>query len=287
MGITITALADRHACTLGACVTGVDLRTLTKAEWPVIAQAFAEHALLVFPAQHLDDDAQLAFARRFGDIEVLVEGKTTIAISNRGEQGQPLRDDSVFMQLLRGNEGWHTDSSYMPLAAKASVLSARVVPEAGGETEWADMRAAYDALDVDMQARLERLSAFHSLFYSQSRIGAVAKVGDYYGFNAGDAPRRPLVKVHPETGRRALFIGRHACNIPGMETAESEAFLDALMDFACRAPRVYRHRWQAGDIVVWDNRCLLHRARPYDYREPRVMMHTRIRGNPDTEWALA
>jgi len=287
MGITITALADQHACTLGASVTGVDLRTLTKAEWPVIAQAFAEHALLVFPAQHLDDDAQLAFARRFGDIEVLVEGKTTIAISNRGEQGQPLRDDSVFMQLLRGNEGWHTDSSYMPLAAKASVLSARVVPEAGGETEWADMRAAYDALDVDMQARLERLSAFHSLFYSQSRIGAVAKVGDYYGFNAGDAPRRPLVKVHPETGRRALFIGRHACNIPGMETAESEAFLDALMDFACRAPRVYRHRWQAGDIVVWDNRCLLHRARPYDYREPRVMMHTRIRGNPDTESALA
>jgi alpha-ketoglutarate-dependent taurine dioxygenase len=287
MGITITALADRHACTLGACVTGVDLRTLTKAEWPVIAQAFAEHALLVFPAQHLDDDAQLSFARRFGEIEVLVEGKTTIAISNRGEQGQPLRDDSVFMQLLRGNEGWHTDSSYMPLAAKASVLSARVVPEAGGETEWADMRAAYDALDVDMQARLERLSAFHSLFYSQSRIGAVAKVGDYYGFNAGDAPRRPLVKVHPETGRRALFIGRHACNIPGMESAESEAFLDALMDFACRAPRVYRHRWQAGDIVVWDNRCLLHRARPYDYHEPRVMMHTRIRGNPDTESALA
>jgi alpha-ketoglutarate-dependent taurine dioxygenase len=287
MGITITALADRHACTLGACVTGVDLRTLTKAEWPVIAQAFAEHALLVFPAQHLDDDAQLEFARRFGEIEVLVEGKTTIAISNRGEQGQPLRDDSVFMQLLRGNEGWHTDSSYMPLAAKASVLSARVVPEAGGETEWADMRAAYDALDVDMQARLERLSAFHSLFYSQSRIGAVAKVGDYYGFNAGDAPRRPLVKVHPETGRRALFIGRHACNIPGMESAESEAFLDALMDFACRAPRVYRHRWQAGDIVVWDNRCLLHRARPYDYHEPRVMMHTRIRGNPDTESALA
>lgn len=226
----------------------------------------------MFPAQHLDDQQQLAFAQRFGEVEVLVEGKTTIAISNRGEQGQALREDSVFMQLLRGNEGWHTDSSYMPLAAKASVLSARVVPSAGGETEWADMRAAYEALDVDMRARLERLSAFHSLFYSQSRIGAVAKVGDYYGFNAGEAPRRALVKIHPETGRRALFIGRHACNIPGMDAAESEALLDGLMDFACRAPRIYRHHWQTGDIVVWDNRCLLHRARPYDYREPRVMM---------------
>ncbi len=287
MGLTITALADTHACTLGATVSGVKLGALNPADWRAIEQAFHEHALLVFPAQHLDDQQQLAFAQRFGEVEVLVEGKTTIAISNRGEQGQALREDSVFMQLLRGNEGWHTDSSYMSLAAKASVLSARVVPSAGGETEWADMRAAYEALDVDMRARLERLSAFHSLFYSQSRIGAVAKVGDYYGFNAGEAPRRALVKIHPETGRRALFIGRHACNIPGMDAAESEALLDGLMDFACRAPRIYRHHWQAGDIVVWDNRCLLHRARPYDYREPRVMMHTRIRGNPDTESALA
>lgn len=286
MGLTITALAGTHGCTLGAEVTGVALTALDAAQWQAIEQAFNDHALLVFPAQHLDDAAQLAFARRFGDIEVLVEGKTTIAISNRGEQGQPLREDSVFMQLLRGNEGWHTDSSYMPLAAKASVLSARVVPSEGGETEWADMRAAYEALDVDMRARLERLSAYHSLFYSQSRIGAVAKVGDYYGFNEGEAPRRALVKIHPDTGRRALFIGRHACNIPGMDAAESEALLDGLMDFACRAPRVYRHRWQPGDIVVWDNRCLLHRARPYDYRQPRVMMHTRVRGNPDTESAL-
>jgi alpha-ketoglutarate-dependent taurine dioxygenase len=146
--------------------------------------------------------------------------------------------------------------------------------------------AAYDALDVDMRARIERLSAYHSLFYSQARIGAAAKAGDYYGFNEGEAPRRPLVKIHPVTGRRALFIGRHACNIPGMEAGASQALLDGLMDFACRPPRVYRHHWQVGDIVVWDNRCLLHRARPYDHAYPRVMMHTRIRGNPATESAL-
>jgi len=287
MSLRITPLAELHGCTLGAEVSGVRLGALDDGDWRAIEQAFHEHALLVFPAQHLDDPQQLAFARRFGEIEVLVEGKTTIAISNRGERGQPLRDDSVFMQLLRGNEGWHTDSSYMPLAAKASVLSAHVVAPGGGETEWADMRAAYEALDVDMHARLERLSAYHSLFYSQSRIGAQARVGDYYGFNAGEAPRRPLVKIHPVTGRRALFIGRHACNIPGLDPAESEALLDGLMDFACRAPRVYRHDWQVGDIVVWDNRCLLHRARPYDHAHPRVMMHTRVRGNPDTESALS
>ena len=286
MALSITPLADSQACTLGARIVAVKLAALSKDEWTAIEQAFHDHALLVFPAQHLSHEQQLAFAQRFGDIEVLVEGKTTIAISNRGERGQTLRDDSVFIQLLRGNEGWHTDSSYMPLAAKASVLSAHVISPSGGETEWADMRAAYEALDVDMRARVERLTAYHSLFYSQSRIGAQAKAGDYYGFNAGEAPRRPLVKIHAVTGRKSLFIGRHACNIPGMNAAESEALLDGLMDFACRAPRVYRHSWQVGDIVVWDNRCLLHRARPYDHGFPRVMMHTRVRGNPATESAL-
>jgi alpha-ketoglutarate-dependent taurine dioxygenase len=126
-------LAESHGCTLGARVEGVELASMGEAEWAAIEQAFHEHALLICPAQHLDDQQQLTFARRFGDIEVLVEGKTTIAISNRGERGQPLRDDSVFMQLLRGNEGWHTDSSYMPLAAKASVLSAHVIAPSGGE----------------------------------------------------------------------------------------------------------------------------------------------------------
>ena len=287
MAIIVTPLEELVGCTLGARVEGVALSALVDAEWALIERAFHQYALLIFPGQHLAPTAQEDFARRFGEIEILVEGRRSIAISNRGEQGQPIREDSVFMQLLRGNEGWHTDSSYMPLAAKASVLSAQVLPPHGGETEWADMRAAYDALAPALRARVDGLAAHHSLFYSQARIGAQAQVGDYYGFNAGDAPLRPLVKVHPVTGRRALFIGRHACNIPGMESQASEALLDGLMDFACQPPRVYTHRWQAGDVAVWDNRCLLHRARPYDYTQARVMTHTRVRGEPATEMALA
>ena len=287
MAITVTPLATRHACTLGAQLDGVTLKHLTAADWPAIEAAFHDHAVLIFPGQHLDADEQVAFARRFGELEILVEGKHSIAISNRGEQGQRLREDSVFAQLLRGNEGWHTDSSYMPLAAKASILSAHVLPPTGGETEWADMRAAYAALPPSQRTEIEQLTAYHSLFYSQARIGAQAKHGDYYGFNEGQAPLRPLVKTHPVTGRKALFIGRHACNIPGMEPLASERLLDELLAFACRAPRVYRHCWQPGDIAVWDNRCVLHRARPYDHAHPRVMIHTRVRGNPATESALA
>jgi alpha-ketoglutarate-dependent taurine dioxygenase len=189
------------------------------------------------------------------------------------------------MQVMMGNEGWHTDSSYMRLSAKASVLSAHVVPAHGGETEWADMRAAYDALDEAMRARIARLSAYHSLRYSQARIGHVAAVGSSYGFHDEQPPLRPLVKVHPETGRAALYIGRHAYGIPSLDPDESEALLDELVAFACQAPRVYTHSWKPGDVVIWDNRCVLHRARPYDHREARVMMHVRVAGEPATELA--
>jgi alpha-ketoglutarate-dependent taurine dioxygenase len=173
----------------------------------------------------------------------------------------------------------------MPLAAKASVLSAHVVPSAGGETQWADMRAAYNALDEMTKARIAKLSAYHSLYYSQGRIGYKGTVGSSYGFHTDDPPLRSLVKVHPETGRKALFIGRHAYGIPGLEPEESEKLLDGLVTFACQAPRTYSHAWQPGDVVVWDNRCVLHRARPFDHREPRVMKHTRVAGEPASELA--
>ena len=282
----MTLHIEPTTATVGATVTGVRLAALDDATWRAIEDAFHTHALLVFPGQHLSADEQLAFARRFGDIEILAEGMTTIPLSNKAESGELLAPDSERMKLLRGNEGWHTDSSYMPLAAKASVLSAHVLPSHGGETEWADARAAYDALDAAMRARIDALNAYHSYFYSQGRMGHQVAVGAGYGFFAGEPPLRPLVKVHPVTGRKSIYLGRHAGRIPGMDDAEAEALIDALNAHTCQAPRVYTHCWQRGDVVVWDNRCLLHRARPYDYREERVMMHTRVRGEVATETAL-
>ncbi len=271
--------------TVGAVVTGVDLASLDAAEWKAIRAAFLEHAVLIFPGQHLSADAQTAFAERFGNIEHLVADRKIVPISNRRADGTLLSDHEHGMQIMMGNEGWHTDSSYMRLSAKASVLSAHVVPTHGGETEWADMRAAYDALDEAMRARIAGLSAYHSLRYSQSRIGHVAAVGSSYGFHDEQPPLRPLVKNHPETGRAALYIGRHAYGIPGLAPDESEALLDDLVAFACQPPRVYTHSWTPGDVVIWDNRCVLHRARPYDHREARVMMHVRVAGEPATELA--
>ena len=173
----------------------------------------------------------------------------------------------------------------MPVQAKGAVFTAHTVPASGGETGWADTRAAYRALDPEMRERIAGLSAYHSLWYSQAKLGHKPKVGEGYGFHELEHPLRPLIKVHPETGDKMLTIGRHAYGIPGLEEPASEALLQELVDFACRAPRVYHHEWTPGDAVVWDNRRLMHQACPWDMHEPRIMYHARIAGSQESEFA--
>jgi alpha-ketoglutarate-dependent taurine dioxygenase len=271
--------------TLGAVITDVRLASLSDGDWAVVEDAFHEHAVLVFPGQHLAADEQRRFARRFGEIEDLGVGHGVTAFSNIRPDGSLRAPDHPVVSMLRGNEGWHTDSSYMPVAAKASMLSAEVVPPAGGETEWADMRHAFDSLPPGARRYLAERTASHSLVWAQRRAGE-AVIPGAYGFDPDRAVRRPLVKVHPVTGRPALFIGRHAHAVDGMSETGSTLLLEQLLATACQPPRLYAHRWQPGDLVVWDNRCVLHRARPWDPRHGRRMHHTRIAGDPTTETAL-
>lgn len=276
----VEAITEGH---FGAKVTGVNLNTLNDAQWRDIEAAWYEYAVLVFPGQHIEEAAHIAMGERVGDLEQLVADKKSVPISNRKADGAKVDEASDHFQILKGNEGWHTDSSYMPLSARASILAAQVVPDQGGQTEWADMRAAYDALDQATREQIANLAAYHSLFYSQSKVGHSVNSGASYGLGNQQIPLRPLVKVHPVTGRAALFIGRHAYGIPGMSEEDSEALLSRLVEFACQSPRVFAHTWQPGDLVLWDNRCVLHRARPYDYSLPRIMRHVRVAGDPRTE----
>ena len=278
--LTITPLP----VSFGAVVTGQRLAQLDDGGFEQLLDAFHRYAVLVLPKQHLTDDEQIAFGRRFGPLETIAGREGLSIVSNVSRDGELLPEDSPLLGILRGNEGWHTDSSYMPVSAKASILSARTIPTSGGETQWADMRAAYDALPNDVRVRVDGLSAYHSLVRSQRRAGFDAPIGTFYGYHDED-PLRPLVKVHPMTGRKSLFIGRHAYGIPGETEESSKHLLDWLLTFACQPPRLHTHRWQPGDVVVWDNRCVLHRARPYDADEPRVMVHTRVSGDPATEGA--
>ena len=283
MPITVTPTN----ATLGACVTDVDLAKLADDAWAEIHAAFLQHGLLIFPGQNLTEEAQGAFAQRFGNIEKLNprQDKPTVQFSNQKADGSFAKNGDEGYKLLKGNEGWHTDSTYMPLAAKAGMLMALTVPPEGGETEFADMRAAYDALEPDVQQRLAGLSAYHSLYHSQKKAGFTHKTDHFYGFHDKGAPLRPVIKTHPETGRKSIYTGRHAYGIVGMDDAESEALLDQLMADACRPPRTYKHAWQVGDLIVWDNRCVMHRACPYDMRHKRVLRASRIAGEPESEMA--
>ncbi|UCD69788.1 MAG: TauD/TfdA family dioxygenase [Betaproteobacteria bacterium] len=283
MTITVTPID----ATLGAIVTNVDLANLNEDEWSDIHAAFLKYGLLVFPKQKLDEQAQGAFALRLGNIEQLSPEQKggTIEFTNRKEDGSIATPDEERYKLMKGNEGWHTDSTYMPVASKAAMLYALVVPPDGGETEYADMRAAWDALDEETQAKLGKLSAHHSLYYSQEQAGFKHNTDQVYGFHDKGTPLRPIVKTHPETGRKSIYTGRHAHNIPGMSQAESKALLEKLMADACQPPRVYKHSWKVGDLVVWDNRCLMHRACPFDMSQPRVLRASRISGAPETELA--
>jgi alpha-ketoglutarate-dependent taurine dioxygenase len=273
----------------GAVVTGIRLSEIDDATWCALHKTWLDHALLIFPGQFLRKDEQIAFARRFGPLEFEMG-----AVSNVREDGT-LRveadagDDVV--KILKGNEGWHADSTFKPIQSKGAVFSAEIVPTIGGHTGWADMRAAYDALDEATRTRIASLKAYHSLHYSQSLIGHMPKAGteDYrrLGFEGDENVLRSLVKTHPDTGRKSLLIGRHAHDIPDLTPEESRHLLQELIDFACQPPRLYHHDWRPGDVVIWDNRCLLHQATPFDMTQPRVMWHTRIAGDPVSEAAVA
>ena len=282
-------MTDFHVAPLdasfGAVVTGLTLADLDDAAFSRLYATWLEYALLVFPDQHLSNEQQVEFATRFGELEF-----DLVAISNVKKDGSVRVEDDAdgVIQVLKGNMGWHCDSTYMPVQAKGAVFTAHVVPSSRGETGWADLRAGYDALDAATKEKVATLSAYHSLRYSQKKSGFTPKAaGAYkgYGLNVQDPPLRPLVKTHPETGRKSLLIGRHAYGIPGMDPDESEAFLKSLVDHTCQPPRVYHHSWKAGDAVVWDNRRLLHQSCPWDMTQARVMYHARIAGDPASEFA--
>ncbi len=220
------------SATFGATVTGLRLAELDDAGFAALHAAWLQHALLIFPGQHLSNAEQIAFAKRFGPIE-RIGGGDIVAISNVKADGTvrqhtPAEWDDM-MKVIVGNMAWHADSTYMPVMAQGAVFSAEVVPPSGGRTAFADMRAAYDALDDATRALVEQRAARHSLIYSQSKLGHVQKAGSAYlgyGMDTTATPLRPLVKVHPETGRKSLLIGRHAHAIPGMDPAEAERWLE-------------------------------------------------------------
>lgn len=267
-------------------VRGADLaRPMDDRTFRAIEDAFHEHAVLIVPGQSLTEEQQIAWSRRFGELEVSirshrrrrVRNPETSDISNVDADGALYAPGDERAIYNAGNRLWHSDSSFKRVPAKASLLYAIEVPPEGGETEWADMRAAWDALPPERQRELDGLVAVHDFVYSRSLVG-------FTSFDPVERARVPpveqaLVRTHPATGRRALFLGSHASHIVGRPVEESRRMLLDLLAFATRPQFVHTHRWTPGDLVMWDNRCVLHRGRPWDEaRHRRVMQRTTVAG---------
>ena len=287
MGIDIRLLKP-----FGAVVGGIDLsQPLADADFKRILDTFNQHALLVFPAQRLDDDTQTAFSARFGPLEMRPTELRSQQrnpdmraevndLSNVDKDNNLLRPGDDRALAYEGNMLWHTDSSYKTVPATASLLSAREIPPEGGETEFADMRAAWDALLEEKRRSLEGLVAEHSAVYSRKLVGFIYAPDE----QAALPPAlQPLMRTHPVTGRKSIYVASHASHIIGWPAEKGRALLDELTEFATQPQFVYQHRWGAGDLVMWDNRCTLHRLRPWDVaRYKRVMRRTTVAGNGPT-----
>ena len=294
MSLSITPLADCFA----AEVSGIDLqRSLNQETVSAIESGMDRYAVLVFRDQNICDNEQLTFSQNFGPIESSIGGNITkldqrrlqveFADVSNLDQDQKIfaRDDRRRLFNL-GNRLWHSDSSFRAIPAKYSLLSARSIPVNGPNTEYADMRAAYDALDVKTKTEVERLICEHSLMYSRGQLG-------FADFTEEErktfAPvRQVLVRIHPVTKRKSLFLASHAGTIVGWPMAEARIFLRDLIEHATQPQFVYVHHWRPHDLVMWDNRQTMHRVRRFNETEDvRDVRRTTISSDGPTTTQVA
>jgi alpha-ketoglutarate-dependent 2,4-dichlorophenoxyacetate dioxygenase len=286
MRVTLTQLAP----TFAAEVTGIDCRRpLSRDQIAEVEAGMDKYAVLVFRDQNISDEQQLAFTTQFGELENYQGGGhirkrsdsrlgAGIAdFSNLDKNGNIMSDQDRVWFFKLGDRLWHSDSSFRPVPARYSLLSGRVLPSWGANTEFADMRAAYDALDDRTKAEIEDLVCLHSLMYSRAAIGFTDLTEEE---RASFKPvRQRLVRVHPVTGRRSLFLSSHAGAIEGWTIPESRIFLRDLNEHATQREFVYSHAWRPFDLVMWDNRTTMHRARRFDRNEVRDVRRTTLAGD--------
>jgi alpha-ketoglutarate-dependent 2,4-dichlorophenoxyacetate dioxygenase len=273
-------------------VSGVDItRKLSRDEVAAIEAGMDRHAVLVFRDQHLTDEQQLAFSRNFGELEhtrgtgISRPGELRLDpafadVSNLDKDNRLLARDNRRRLYSLGNRLWHSDSSFKAVPATYSLLSGRIVVDKGGETEFADMRAAYDVLDAATKVEIEDLVCEHSLIYSREQLGFTDLSAEE---RATMRPvRQRLVRTHPVTGRKSLYLASHIGTIIGWPMPEARAFIRDLLEHATQPQFVYAHRWRQWDLVMWDNRQVMHRVRRYDETRVRDMRRTTVGGTEMT-----
>lgn len=279
-------------------VTGVDLSQISSAMAQDIRDAMDQHGVLVFPGQHLSQDAQIAFAESMGPLELGFRKIKTGAhrlkyneladISNVTPDGEVAAREHAKIVSNLANQLWHSDSSFQMPRAKYSMLAASVVPDFGGETEFADLRMAFDALPDWRKNQVSNLHAVHSALHSRFMLGDTHYTPEQVAMFPPVV--WPLVQTDPRTGRKILFVGSHVSDIQGMVLAESRLLVMDLLEHATQRHFVYTHHWQVGDLVMWDNTATLHRGRYFDLsqrRELRRATTQEVQTSPEAQALMA
>jgi alpha-ketoglutarate-dependent taurine dioxygenase len=267
---------------IGVEVLGLDLREpVDDATWLALRETVMREGVVVFREQPMSAQAQIALGRRFGELEntaldrgEMDESKTLLA--NVGPDGEFYAEDDPNLQLVAINEGWHTDSSFRDVPASFSLFAGVTVPEEGGDTFFASLERGWEALPAQTQAGLYGLHATHD--YDRAYATRGVDLSDVFG-GAAPSSRHPVVRRHPETGRPGLFVSEHVFEVDGLPDEDAASLVEELLRVCVDPARVYRHHWAAGDLLVWDNRSMLHRAQGFDPRHPRVMRHVRVAGS--------
>jgi alpha-ketoglutarate-dependent 2,4-dichlorophenoxyacetate dioxygenase len=289
MSVTFRGLHPAFA----AEISGIDCTApLSADEIAAVEAGMDQYAVLVFRDQALTDEQQLAFTHHFGELEgyktpghIKPQSESRLPrgmadFSNLDKSGALMSDRDRVWFFKLADRLWHSDSSFRPIPAKYSLLSGRIVPSWGANTEFADMRAAYDALDERTKAEIEDLVCEHSLLFSREAIGfSDMTEAERVAFRP---IRQRLARTHPVTGRKSLFLSAHAGSIIGWTVPEARMFLRDLTEFATKDRFVYSHEWRVNDLVIWDNRTTMHRARRFDHREVRDVRRTTLAGDVAT-----
>ena len=272
---------------VGVEIHGLDLRSpIAEPDFLRLRRVVMDEGLVVFRDQPLEPDEQVEFGRRFGEIERGAFNEQTpnpelILLSNVDAEGRVLPVDDRIMRLVAINEGWHTDSSFRPVPASFSIFTAVVLPGEGGDTLFSSQRRAWESLDESDKAALYGLRGVHDYAKALAQRGSYVDEDSLFDLSAVS---HPLVRRHPETDATCLFVSEHVMGIEGWSEKEARGLISRLLEVTTAPERVYRHRWSLGDVLIWDNRLMLHRAQGFDARHPRVMHHVRITG---TEPAIA
>ena len=265
----------------GAELRGVRLADVASddAAYAAVRAAFEEHSVLVFRGQEVTDELQLAFSRRFGPPEVTKVGSQGtgshfVILSTIGPDGKVVPPDHRLSLRNKANQLWHTDSSFKRVPALASILSARIIPANGGETEYVSTRLAFERLDPGLRDRLQNSFAWHDYAHSRGQIAPDLASPEERAALPPQCWR--MVWNNPVNGRNAIYIASHAYGVEGMEKTAGEKLIDELMAFATAPGTSYLHQWRKGDVVMWDNRATMHRGRPWPAHEARLMVRTTI-----------